>query len=555
MEYTKKINFSILLSITVFISLNGFCADPPSHDPCKIVKEGNRYYVFTTGDGIWNCSSTDIKFQTFKTENLVFPKGTWPDWINSYVPGFAGTFWAPGIIFMNNKWHIYYSCSTFGSQTSAIGVVTTPSLATRQWSDQGMVVYSKNTSLPYSINAIDPDVFRDTSDRVWLIYGSFWDGIVMTEIDTTTGKPIEKTNITHVANQSCEAGGMMFYEGYYYLFFNRGACCSGVNSTYRILMGRSTSPTGPFYDKDSIKTDEGGGSVFLHSDGRIIGPGHFGYNLGILSYHYYDGKANGNSLMRTGHIESGEDNWPLAVYTRASSLDDGTYVLFNKNSNKVAHCANKNIVAGTNVEQTTLRSDDTTQHWVLTNIGEGYYKISPFQAPGMALEVVNSSTSNGGNIQIGEYEAKKSQQWFIECIGNSLYRVVSRNSFLYMEVYYALTTDGANIQQYKLNKETCQQWKIILQSQVTYTGINSNEEYNFEIVPNPSDGNFTINLNEDVTNRPVNIEIYKMDGRLTYHNDYTCNTSIKLTNQLEKGIYIAKVTIGDIVMTQKLLVE
>jgi len=49
---------------------------------------------------------------------------------------------------------------------------------------------------------------------------------------------------------------------YYYLFVNWGACCSGgVNSTYQIRVGRSsTNPLGPFNDKNGVDMMNGGGS-------------------------------------------------------------------------------------------------------------------------------------------------------------------------------------------------------------------------------------------------------------------------------------------------------
>ena len=64
---------------------------------------------------------------------------------------------APQVSFFNNRWHLYYAVSTFGSQGSVIGLATTtsldPSNASYGWTDQGLVLAS-NASLNY--NAIDP---------------------------------------------------------------------------------------------------------------------------------------------------------------------------------------------------------------------------------------------------------------------------------------------------------------------------------------------------------------------------------------------------------------
>ena len=76
MYWIKKVRFIFLLNVLVLAGFESIIADPPSHDPTKVVKEGDTYYVFTTGDGIWNFSSTDSLFATYNVEDPVFPIGT-----------------------------------------------------------------------------------------------------------------------------------------------------------------------------------------------------------------------------------------------------------------------------------------------------------------------------------------------------------------------------------------------------------------------------------------------------------------------------------------------
>jgi arabinan endo-1,5-alpha-L-arabinosidase len=42
-------------------------------------------------------------------------------------------------------------------------------------------------------------------------------------------------------------------DGYYYYFGSVGTCCEGKNSTYRVVVGRSESITGPYTDKAGRK--------------------------------------------------------------------------------------------------------------------------------------------------------------------------------------------------------------------------------------------------------------------------------------------------------------
>jgi len=102
---------------------------------------------------------------------------------------------------------------------------------------------------------------------------------------------------------------------YYYLFVNWGHCCRGVESTYQVMVGRSEAPTGPFIDKDGKNMLDEGGSMLLQSEGRYIGPGHAGiyrHSDGsyAISFHYYDGKDEGNARLAVRKL-TWEENWPM----------------------------------------------------------------------------------------------------------------------------------------------------------------------------------------------------------------------------------------------------
>src|SRR5690554_2111049 len=173
---------AILFILIAFITGSLLQAQAPSHDPSTMVRaENGRYWIFTTGQGIWCMSSSNANFSDWRAETTPFRPGTWPGWINSAVPGFNGEFWAPDIIQMNGYYYLYYSVSTFGSSRSAIGVVRTPSLKNPSWQDLGVVVRSYGGSS--EINAIDPALFRDHDGRVYMSYGSFFGGLGVAEIN------------------------------------------------------------------------------------------------------------------------------------------------------------------------------------------------------------------------------------------------------------------------------------------------------------------------------------------------------------------------------------
>jgi arabinan endo-1,5-alpha-L-arabinosidase len=283
----------------------------PSHDPSTIIKSGINYYDFTTGAYIPMAYSSALTGWTYTTP--VFT--SIPSWIASYVPGFVDTFWAPDIAWFNSRWNLYYSCSTFGSATSAIGLVTSPAIsvsAGTTWTDRGVVVSSSSSS---DVNAIDPSILVDGSN-VYMAYGSFHAGIGVIQINTSTGKTIgSKTIVAGGSSASWEAPCLIKEGSYYYMFANRGACCQGVNSTYYIVVGRSTSPFGPFVDKSGVALTAGGGTTVLKTTGDYIGPGHISRIVGTQkgSVHYYDGADSGNPKLEIVYF-TWSSEWPTISY-------------------------------------------------------------------------------------------------------------------------------------------------------------------------------------------------------------------------------------------------
>ena len=265
-----------------------------AHDPSTLILCNGRYYQFWTGQGILTKSSADKVFWT--PGPPVFSNS--PNWTTNAVPGFTGLFWAPDILYFNGTYHLYYAVSTFGSQVSAIGLVTNPTLdpssPNYSWTDQGEVIGSTNGS-PY--NTIDPSFCWDNSGNLWMAFGSYWNGIYLVQLNSTNGMRISSNSPTYqlAYNSSIEASYLWRRGGYYYLFANWGSCCSGVNSTYNIRVGRSTSITGPYLDQNGVNMVNEGGTLFMQGNGKYTGPGHVGIldEGGVLSltHHYYDANS------------------------------------------------------------------------------------------------------------------------------------------------------------------------------------------------------------------------------------------------------------------------
>jgi arabinan endo-1,5-alpha-L-arabinosidase len=124
------------------------------HDPSRVIKCNGKYYIYCSGNNILMKYSTD--FINWKSGKSVLA-GV-PNWARKAVPAAnSNHVWAPDVIFLNNKYYLFWSFSTFGSKVSVIGLATSPTLAPEspnyKWSDQGVVLASNNGS---DFNAIDP---------------------------------------------------------------------------------------------------------------------------------------------------------------------------------------------------------------------------------------------------------------------------------------------------------------------------------------------------------------------------------------------------------------
>ncbi len=474
MKKNRTLKLFILMALSMLPFSKSF-AQLGIHDPSNIIYADGRYYVFGTGDGIYMVSSSSASFDTWRVETSPFANGN-PAWIENYVSGFEGFYWAPEIIYMNNTYYLYYSVS-MGQRPSAIGVVTTPSLSNPVWTDQGMVVYSDNST---TYGSIDPDLFYDQSGRLWLAYGSHLTGIALARLGHISGKPLNSTRYNIVTSSQAEAAHLEYYNGYYYVFYNVNICCAGLESSYAIYMGRSQSITGPYYDKNGVSLNNGGGTLFLGTNGRYVGAGHFGYGEGKLTYHFYDGNDYGAPKLMVSNL-SWVDGWPVAevLNSGGSSIAQGTYQIVNRNSEKLLEASGCGTDDGTNVQQYSELVNDC-QKWVIKPAYDGFFYIAN-RLSGKVLEAAGCGFESGTNAQLYTNLGNWCQQWAFVSSGNGYYRIVNRANGKDLEVVNASSSDGANVQLWASNGNYCQQWRLdgvgeyIADGVYTFTNRNSSK--------------------------------------------------------------------------------
>ncbi len=325
-----------------------FLTDTPMvHDPV-MAYEDSTWYIFATGMGIQQMTSRDRQTWTVKGAPLM---SVIPQWTQDSVPGFRHHVWAPDVIKWHDRWWLAYSCSTFGRNGSAIGLLSTRSLASGLWDDMGCIVTSREGRDNW--NAIDPNFVIDDQDNPWLVWGSFWDGIQLVRLDTTMhvgkesgvrsqesvkprtiarrfnlsapdGKKALSVNPNPPKNPTSDFAGpnaieapfIFKHDGWYYLFVSWDYCCQGSKSNYRVAVGRSRSVEGPYLDPDGIDMRDGGGMIFLEGDKKAFeAAGHCAAytfdDQDIFICHGYSIAHQGASILIQRPISWTPDGWPI----------------------------------------------------------------------------------------------------------------------------------------------------------------------------------------------------------------------------------------------------
>ena len=320
---------AVLLTVALDAPAQSF--DIRVHDPVMI-KQDSTYYLFCTGRGITVWSSPDREH--WERRDPVF--GAAPDWAEQVVPGFRNHIWAPDIAYHNGQYYLYYSISAFGKNTSAIGVATNTTLHPDdpdfKWVDHGPVVRSVPGRDLW--NAIDPNLAFDDDGTPWLTFGSFWSGIKLVKLQADLTAPaipqewhtiaarhrywkLDDTDAGNPMSSAIEAPFIFQKDGVYYLFVSWDRCCQQEESTYKVVVGRSDTITGPYLDKEGEDMRQGGGTLVVAGNEAWAGVGHnAAYTFDgtdYLVFHGYDKTDEGRSKLWIKEILWDADGWPYVT--------------------------------------------------------------------------------------------------------------------------------------------------------------------------------------------------------------------------------------------------
>ncbi|MEU0342404.1 family 43 glycosylhydrolase [Streptomyces bobili] len=434
-------------------ALNG---DLRMHDP-SVIKVGSCYYGFSTGfenDPLNPSGSITLRKTCGGTAASGWTKvgNVWsstPSWITAKLGSTPPNIWAPDIKYFNGKYHLYYAGSRWGTNYAVMGLATATDIE-GPWTDQGMV-----TDVNYPI---DPNVDWGPDGRLYISWGSWTgSGTYMHVLDQSTGKlSTTDHNLWRIA-VDIENPTIVLDGGYYYLFGSKGLCCSGTNSTYYTVVGRSASITGPYLDQNGTDMASGGGTTVLTGAyPRVAAGGADAYDDGaskFLAYHYYDGNNSGQETLDIRQVTFA-GGWPVI----AGPLGAPNNHLLNRNSDKCADVWSLSTADGAAVNSGNCNSG-ANQQWVPIAVGSNYRLVNVNS--GKCLQIAGASTADGAVAVQSTCTGASHQLWTRTAVIGGYVTFTNVRSGRCLEVAGASTANGAALDQATCTAGSNQQWMVV----------------------------------------------------------------------------------------------
>lgn len=320
------------------------------------------------------------KVKNYKDEEVDFPNFDAHAW-QAKGNNVKGMQWAPDVIYNKTmkKWCMYMSlngdnwcstivcfisddlegpwiyqgpvvCSGFSGRYAHNGFA-----ASGDWKNTDLAIATGCTSLPqqyntdewnpYGPNCIDPCVFYDDDDNLWMSYGSWFAGIFMIKLDKENGLrdytytyPYQVKGVTTTAGAananatsdpyfgkkiaggwgvSGEASYIQKVGKYYYLFMSYGGLTAAGG--YQIRVFRSEKPDGPYKDcLTSMGIDAMYGKYILNfgSDAKR--------DEGVKLFGNYQWETMPNAELAQGHNSAIVDHKGRALIVYHTRFNNGT---------------------------------------------------------------------------------------------------------------------------------------------------------------------------------------------------------------------------------------
>lgn len=169
--------------------------------------------------------------------------------------------------------------------------------------------------------------------------------------------------------------------------------------------------------------------------------------------------SNGNNIQLYTLNTTNAQKWEIVPKEKIS---DGLYTINSSISeSKVIDITNGVYTAQNNTNVQLYENNNTAaQHWYIKNIDNDFYSVTN-PSTGKSLDVINSSKTNGSNIQIYSHDKNTcAQKWRILKDENDNITFISACSYKVIDLRGGIVDNGTNIQLYAADNVEAQKWKI-----------------------------------------------------------------------------------------------
>ncbi|GMF11438.1 unnamed protein product [Phytophthora lilii] len=259
MAMVRGLSYIVLLSLLLPAVVTGYarpklCAGTctNAHDPSIIRCDDGTYFRFSTRARIAIHTAPALT-GPWTYRGAAVPSGS------TISLEAKDDLWAPDVHKVGNWYYLYYSVSSFGTQTSAMGLARSRTMDVGTWADRGTTGIASNSNKPY--NAIDPNLIA-VNGEYYLNFGSYWQGLYQAPMRNPPVMPSTSPLVQLLAR------------------------------SIGFFVCRSSSPTGNFVDQSDKDCRSGGGTVVRASEGYFYARGGQGVyddpKYGPVLYYHYD---------------------------------------------------------------------------------------------------------------------------------------------------------------------------------------------------------------------------------------------------------------------------
>ena len=286
-------------------------------DPTVINVDGTFYLYATQTNSYWIPIYFSKDLVNWEFKRSAFRNATKPN--PDVLPG-GGAFWAPEIRYINGKYVLYFSWAKWGDGSISYTAVATSDSPVGDFLNAKPLLITDD----FGSNCIDQFYYEEDGKK-YMFVGSF-NGIYVTELTDdglsvkrgADGKPVLKKQVCGRAFE----GTNIYKKGkYYYLFASINNCCpnNGMDSKYKVVVGRSENLLGPYVDRKGKDMLDNSWELVLEGDGEtFFGPGHNSIIIpddagtDWMIYHSYvkENGAVGGRLGMLDRIVWSADGWP-----------------------------------------------------------------------------------------------------------------------------------------------------------------------------------------------------------------------------------------------------